>query len=1216
MARSSATPKSPAPQRRSSRIKRRVEAAEAAALVAAAAPPPQKKLKTDLHQKTKPTSVPEVRPFHQVYSQSEHVLFLDDTFTNFFWTPPRVTHRRAINLPAHLATHDGDVHAYFKTKAAATHAASDLCPPAIYRHIGSVVLDDVVFHTESMECFKKSKEKYVSLGPAFPNCQAKNQDLADSLYSLTLTGTLPYDPPYLVVLAEREHVLALKKKGSPLTAQIYVGRLLFELIAYEDTKTVFQYLIPPHPIQPVAKMPEYPATMQRSPRPPDEEQNAYTLSGLLRRAESVGYTKLTDAQREKIKSSLTVQLYPFQEQTVRWMIDKENDPKSINDYFWQEYTFSPSTKNGRKDHFYYFPKAGELRLSKPPDIRGGMVTEEMGLGKTVEALALIAAQKKPFFSSDISIRLEKRPVGVSLDKNIIQVQKQRQQNQDNSKQEACPLHFGDEVLNPNNRQYPKTVRVRRGTPMSTLVLCPKSLIAQWKSEAERRAPSLTVVEWEIPSRDRDGTHWSAAVGEHAYDIVLATYEALQKDNTLSKISWKRLILDEAQVTRRSSTQVAKDTFNLRSESRFLMTGTPIVSSIDDLRGELAFLRVWPFTLFQDGFWESQINEPFALRQSTVLVDHMLSVTMMRHTKAQNLDLGLPPRSYETIEVELSNSHRAIYCFILGCCLEELDLWSTERTYPRQLRILLKILLSACISPSLIDLRALDLARRSIWSRRTVINRSSSGSNQNLVLKKMHPSEAIRFLAETASRIIRDSNRTHSTLHSACVNQFDQFLRMEREALQNIVETRGLLPENAGRVTHRRLAQLAAGGVHRLSGDTIAELRDTLVRLRVMSEPEAALVSRKRAMSKLQKHYATTAATPGRSIHEAGFAALTRLIEQKESPSCPVCLAGSMDRISLTKCGHFYCVDCLMLMFANSVQRAVKCAICRRDVRPEMAVEVLPAEDEVGAGPADAENSDRDASLPEPTRQLLTFVYRSDVNRYRNAPKPTTDEVWTEYKEIGGAPSHFGFIGRNPDLPSLDAEFLRHLGAASSESAVAPKLFALRSLIRSCGMDTKFCVVAETESSLKGICRWLNDQGIPATGVGSPEWSGSSKAVGSIAQQFATDPNLRVFLLNTANSAGLTLTAAQYVVLMEPMLRITDEMQAAARVHRIGQTRPVKIVRIISKNTVEEQIMFQRGEISTPGQETQALLSADGKETQTKDLFKLFRTSSDEWDSVL
>jgi SNF2 family DNA or RNA helicase len=64
----------------------------------------------------------------------------------------------------------------------------------------------------------------------------------------------------------------------------------------------------------------------------------------------------------------------------------------------------------------------------------------------------------------------------------------------------------------------------------------------------------------------------------------------------------------------------------------------------------------------------------------------------------------------------------------------------------------------------------------------------------------------------------------------------------------------------------------------------------------------------------------------------------------------------------------------------------------------------------------------------------------------------------------------------------------------------------------------------------------------------------------------------VFLLSLrAGAAGLTLTAASRVFLLEPGLDPAIEQQAVARVHRIGQERQVVITRLLVQGSVEEQV---------------------------------------------
>jgi SNF2 family DNA or RNA helicase len=53
---------------------------------------------------------------------------------------------------------------------------------------------------------------------------------------------------------------------------------------------------------------------------------------------------------------------------------------------------------------------------------------------------------------------------------------------------------------------------------------------------------------------------------------------------------------------------------------------------------------------------------------------------------------------------------------------------------------------------------------------------------------------------------------------------------------------------------------------------------------------------------------------------------------------------------------------------------------------------------------------------------------------------------------------------------------------------------------------------------------------------------------------------------------LNLTAADYVFILDPWWNPAVEMQAIARAHRIGQTKPVFAYRMVAKDTVEEKVL--------------------------------------------
>lgn len=70
----------------------------------------------------------------------------------------------------------------------------------------------------------------------------------------------------------------------------------------------------------------------------------------------------------------------------------------------------------------------------------------------------------------------------------------------------------------------------------------------------------------------------------------------------------------------------------------------------------------------------------------------------------------------------------------------------------------------------------------------------------------------------------------------------------------------------------------------------------------------------------------------------------------------------------------------------------------------------------------------------------------------------------------------------------------------------------------------------------------------------------------------TDAVTRVMLLSiTAGGAGLNLVAANHVLLLEPHFNPASEDQAADRVFRVGQHKPVHIHRLLCTNTIEEHV---------------------------------------------
>ena len=85
--------------------------------------------------------------------------------------------------------------------------------------------------------------------------------------------------------------------------------------------------------------------------------------------------------------------------------------------------------------------------------------------------------------------------------------------------------------------------------------------------------------------------------------------------------------------------------------------------------------------------------------------------------------------------------------------------------------------------------------------------------------------------------------------------------------------------------------------------------------------------------------------------------------------------------------------------------------------------------------------------------------------------------------------------------------------------------------------------------------------------------GSTRDRGEVVGRFQADDGPPVMLVSLkAGGSGLNLTAADHVFLCDPWWNPAVEAQAADRTHRIGQTRPVFVYRLVAAGTVEERIL--------------------------------------------
>ncbi len=115
----------------------------------------------------------------------------------------------------------------------------------------------------------------------------------------------------------------------------------------------------------------------------------------------------------------------------------------------------------------------------------------------------------------------------------------------------------------------------------TLIVVPKSIITQWVNEIKKFAPQLSVHVFDGPKR-----HLKEA------DIVIAPYSLLSTpEETNSQTHLGSGHIDEAHEIRNKSSRLFKSVCRLKTDIKWIVTGTPVFNSMNDFVSLCAFLGI-------------------------------------------------------------------------------------------------------------------------------------------------------------------------------------------------------------------------------------------------------------------------------------------------------------------------------------------------------------------------------------------------------------------------------------------------------------------------------------------------------------------------------------------------------------------------------------------------------------------------------------------------
>ncbi|MBV8376019.1 MAG: DEAD/DEAH box helicase [Verrucomicrobia bacterium] len=136
----------------------------------------------------------------------------------------------------------------------------------------------------------------------------------------------------------------------------------------------------------------------------------------------------------------------------------------------------------------------------------------------------------------------------------------------------------------------ETARAQAGVP--SLLIAPASLLANWKSEIARFAPTLNVFfahPSETPPQTLKDTSADPARTLSGKDLVITTYGLLTRLPSLRQIDWRLVVLDEAQAIKNPAARQTGAVKELRAQARIALTGTPVENRLGDLWSLFSFI---------------------------------------------------------------------------------------------------------------------------------------------------------------------------------------------------------------------------------------------------------------------------------------------------------------------------------------------------------------------------------------------------------------------------------------------------------------------------------------------------------------------------------------------------------------------------------------------------------------------------------------------------
>ncbi|KAL4980203.1 SNF2 family N-terminal domain-containing protein [Aspergillus desertorum] len=274
----------------------------------------------------------------------------------------------------------------------------------------------------------------------------------------------------------------------------------------------------------------------------------------------------------------------------------------------------------------------------PPLASGGILADDMGLGKTIQIISLILSNSQP-----------------------------------------------------------KT----KDSSQATLIICPVGVMSNWRNQIQehinpKQAPRVLI--YHGPKKE------SASLDQ--YDVVITSYGALVVEykpeskatprKGLFSLRWRRVVLDEGHTIRNPRSKGSSAACALRADSRWTLTGTPIVNNLKDLYSQIRFLGLTG-GLEDLAVFNSVLIRPLMSDDpdSRLLLQALMSTICLRRRKDMRfVNLCLPPLTSRVLRIKFHPHEQEKYDMFQSEARGMLQNFKTKdktsTTYSHLLEVILRL----------------------------------------------------------------------------------------------------------------------------------------------------------------------------------------------------------------------------------------------------------------------------------------------------------------------------------------------------------------------------------------------------------------------------------------------------------------------------------------------------------------------------------------------